>query len=259
MHIVRAFVVSAILLSAVPAFAQESNPPRRDRRETPQVQVRAFALSYSGLYGRFFFGRSGIGLPVARPRMAWIADNFVEEGRPLGLSPNAYASWPFARPGWSGWPYYANQDLAPKAPATPKAESASAILEGRNRWKAGDFTGALAGFKESVANDLESGAARLHMALGLLAMGDLRNADKALVSALDIVRTPEELNALGFPEWFRNAKERAKFEDRLIPARDGSGSLSIALAQHLLGLKAKAAKTLEGAKEGSDRLGGLLR
>ena len=257
MSFVRSIVVVLVLLAATPAMAQEPNPPRRI--EAPQV--RTLVVGYTGIYGRFIYGRTGFGLPAVRPRVAWVVDDFIEEGRPLGFSSNAYGYSPFAKTSsaWTGWPYYANgRDEAPKG--APKAESEAALSEGRARWKGGDAAGALACFKKAVAEDLTNGAARLLMALALLEAGDLRNADKAVTSAVGIVRHPDELAALRFTELFRNEKERGKFVDKLTAARDGSGSLGVALAQHLLGLKAKAAKTLEGVKDpAAAKLSDLMR
>ncbi|HEU4338870.1 MAG TPA: hypothetical protein VFS19_02280 [Planctomycetota bacterium] len=257
MRFIRTIVVVLVLLAATPAMAQDPNPPRRI--EAPQV--RTLVVGYTGIYGRFIYGRTGFGLPAARPRVAWIVDDFIEEGRPLGFSTNAYGTSPFARTSsaWTGWPYYAHgRDEAPKG--APRAESEAALRDGRARWKGGDYAGALGCFKKAVAEDLSNGAARLHMALALLEAGDLRNADKAVTSAVGIVRHADELAAIEFSKLFRNEKERGKFEDKLIVGRDGSGSLVVALAQHLLGLKAKAATTLEGSKDpAAARLAELLR
>jgi hypothetical protein len=262
MNFLRAVVAATVIVLATPAFAQGEAPGERHRRrEVPQV--RTLITGYSGIHGRFIYGRPGIGWPVVHPRIFWVVDEFIEEGRPLGFSRNAYGYSSFARPRstWSDWPYYAaGRDAAPPAPTTPKAESEAAISEGRARWKAGDTAGALASFKKAVAEDLKSGTARLYMALALLATGDPKNADKALVSALDLIRGREEVAALTIDGLFRNPKERAKFEAKLTPAGDGTGSLTIALAQHLLGLKAKAARTLDGLKDpAANRVAELIR
>jgi hypothetical protein len=243
MRILRALVFAAVLLSAAPAFAQNDSPAKGGARpETPQV--RNFIPNYSGIFGRFFY---------ARPRIAWLVDDLVPVARPLGISPNYNYFDTAGRtiPDWRTWPYVSTggRDEGPKADTTPKGESETALVDGRARWKAGDYAGALAGFKKAVANDLASGPARLHMALALLASGDEKNADKAVASAIDLVRGPDELAAIKLDELFRNAKERAKFEAKLVPSRDGTGSLTIALAQHLLGMKAKAAALLGGLKD----------
>lgn len=261
MNFIRSIVAATIIVLATPAFAQSDAPAGSNRRrEVPQV--RTLVTGYSGVFGRFIYGSPGIGWPAVHPRIAWVVDEFIEEGRPLGFSPNTYIH-PSARPRspWFDWPYYAaGRDVAPPAPRTPKAESEAALGEGRSRWKAGDLAGALASFKRAVAEDLRSGTARLYMALALFATGDLRNADKALVSALDLVRGREEVAALNFEGLFRTPKERGKFESKLTPAGDGTGSLTIALAQHLLGMKAKAARTLDGVKDpAANRLAELIR
>src|SRR5687768_2760267 len=112
MKIIRAIVVAAILVTAIPASAQESNP--NPYRGGEVAQRRSLALGYAGYHGRFFYGRGGIGWPVAQPRVAWIADDYVPEGRPLGLSPSAYRDTAYNNPSWSGWPYYAHgRDEAP--------------------------------------------------------------------------------------------------------------------------------------------------
>jgi tetratricopeptide (TPR) repeat protein len=185
----------------------------------------------------------------------WVVDEFVQEGRPLGFSPSAYGpnNYSAPQPSWGGWPYNTGgRDLAPPpAPSTPKAESDSALAEGRGLWKSGDYTGALACFKRAVASNLSNGSARLHMGLALLATGDLANADKAVASALVHLGGPDDVTAVNLEGSFRNPKERSKFESKLVPARDGSGTLSVALAQHLVGLKAKAAKLLADSKDPS--------
>ena len=255
MTLIRTTVVVLILLAATPAFGQEK-PEDRNRRLLPQV--RTLVTNYSGIYGRFMYGRP---LHVVRPRTLWVVDDYMPEGRPLGISGNYnyFDTEGRVYTDWNRWPYVSTggRDEAPKE--TPKAEADAAMAEGRALWKAADYAGALAAFKKAVANDLKNAGARFHMALALLATGDLRNADKALASGLDLARGPEELPSLG-ADSFRNAKERAKFETKLFPMGDGTGSLTVALAQHLLGLKEKAAKTLEGIQEpAAAKLGVLIR
>lgn len=251
MHFIRALVAAAIILSATPVAAQDSAPEggKSSGRNVPQVRVAD--SGYYGTYGRFIYGRPYVGLPVIRPRVWWVVNEFVEEGRPLGFSPSAYGYYPRGgpQPSWSGWPYNntGGRDVAPRVPVTSKAESEAALVEGRALWKAGDYAAALASFKRAVASDLASGSARLYMAIALLAAGDLANADKAVASALDHLRGPDE--AAGMSLEFRNPKERAKFEAKLVPAKDGSGSLAVALAQHLSGMKQKAVALLNGMKD----------
>ncbi len=261
MHLMRAIVAAAVIWSALPAAAQQ--PVENNRRGRQEVaHVRTTVVNYSGIFGRFIYGRAGIGWPVVNPRIVWTVDEFIAEGRPLGFSPSAYGQISFARPqiSWSGWPYVAGVDEKPRNPSPPKAESEAALREGRARWRAGDPVGALAAFKKAVANDLASGAARLHMALALLATGDLKNADKAVESALAGLGGPDDVASLRFDELFRNAKEREKFEAKLFPSKDGAGTLAVSLAQHLLGMKEKAKALLEKSEvPAAKKLAELLR
>lgn len=261
MRLIRAFVAAAVIGSALPAAAQQPVENKRGGRQEV-AHVRTTVVNYSGIFGRFIYGRAGIGWPAVNPRIAWTVDEFIAEGRPLGFSPSAYGQISFARPhvSWSGWPYVAGVDAKPRSPSLPKAESEAALREGRARWRAGDQAGALAAFKKAVANDLASGVARLHMALALLAAGDLRNADRAVESALAGLGGPDDVATLKLDELFRNAKEREKFEVKLFTSKDGAGALAVALAQHLLGMKEKAKALLDKSEEpAAKKLAELLR
>jgi hypothetical protein len=253
-----AFVMAVIISAAMPAAAQESGPVRvRDRRE-----VRAIAINgwggyglYSGYVGGFrrypyHLGR-GILYPSVAPRTVWVGNYYMEEGRPLGLDPNVYGDRAYYTAGTPAWPYHyeAGRDEAPPGKPAPKVDSEESIGEGRWQWRAADYAGALASFKKAVAADLESADARLHMALGLLAAGDLKNADKALASALQLERATDDIAGLAFDELFPKPRELRKFEAKLVPAKDGTGAMTVALAQYLLGVKAKAAATLEASKD----------
>ena len=257
MCLLRAVVAAAVVACAVPAAAQDQ-PENRNRRLLPDT--RALVMNYSGIYGGFMYGRP---LYYTRPRTYLYADDYIAGGRPLGISPNYNYFDAEGRvfTDWNRWPYVATggRDEAPRAEPTPKADAEAALIEGRALWKAADYEGALSSFKRAVAQDLKNPAARLHMGLALLITGDLKNADKAVASALDLLRAGDELPSLGI-EPFRNPKERARFEAKLFPARDGTGTLTVALAQHLLGLKEKAKALLETSEDrAAKKLAGLLR
>lgn len=248
MSLLRAIVAAAVIVAAVPAHAQSAQESRRPvHREV--AEVRTTFGGYSGVLGRFLYGPPRLLWPVARPRTVWVEDDLAPEARPLGFSASAYGYSTYSRPepGWLGWPYVSTggRDEAPVTSSGPRAEAEAAVQEGRARWRAGNASGALDSFKRAVAADLKYGPAQLHMALALLAAGDGRNADKAVASALDLVRAPEELAALKLDDLFRATKDRTKFESKIAPAADGSGTLASALAHHLLGLKARAAALLE--------------
>jgi len=260
MRTLRSIVAALIIVGATPAFAQERQVGRPVPSQTVQ-QSRGhygFAYGYSGypgLYGRFMYGRPLYGWPLLRPRTWLVADEVNPGGRPLGFSPNAfgYDSTAYQRPdaGWNGWPYHntGGRDEELKVPPAPSAEADTEIEEGRARWREGDVSAALAAFKRAVAADLKSPAARLHMALALLPTGDLKNADKALASALDLEGFADEVAVMDLESLFKNAKARAKYEARLAPASDGTGTLTSALAHHLLGMKAKAEKLLVESRD----------
>ena len=256
LHLVRALVAAAIIGAAMPAAAQESRPVRvQDRREVRAVAMNGWGYGmYSGYVGgapRFHYARRGVLYPYYRGPATWQTIPYVEGGRPLGLDPNAYGDRAYYTPGYSEWPYHyeAGRDEAPPEIPAPKAASEESIGEGRALWRAGDYAGALASFKKAVADDLESADARLHMALGLLAAGDLKNADKALASALVFERAADDVLGLAFDELFAKPKELRKFEAKLVPAKDGTGALTVALAHYLLGAKAKGAAMLEASKD----------
>lgn len=266
MHFIRSIVAALIIVGATPALAQEG---RRVGQPVPSQNLGYYAgygyhysygygIRYPGVYGRFMYRRANYGFPLVRPRTWLVADEIDPNGRPLGFSSNAwgYDSMAYQRPDpeWNGWPYNrGGRDEEIKVPPAPSAEADTEIEEGRARWREGDLAAALAAFKRAVAADLTSSAARLHMALALLPTGDLRNADKALASALDLEAVTDEIAIVDLESLFRNAKARAKYEAKLTPARDGAGTLTVALAQHLLGMKAKAAKLLEESQDPAAR------
>lgn len=63
-------------------------------------------------------------------------------------------------------------------------KSSRLIEEGRKRCKAADYRGALDAFRAAVIADTEDGLAQAYFALGLILVGDGKNADKALRSAV---------------------------------------------------------------------------
>ena len=249
MKLMRALVVAAVIVAAIPAAAQDGPVGTKRGNGQGQTQTRYHNVRSAGWYGRFLYGPPRYYWPVSRPGVMWVVDDYIPEGRPLGFSANAYGYSQYSRPepGWFGWPYVSmgGRDEGPRGPGAPRVEAEAGVAEGRSRWRAGDLAGALDSFKQAVASDLRHGDAQLHMALALLVTGDPRNADKALISALELIRGPGDLARLQIDDFFRNAKARAKFEAKAVPAADGAGSLTAALAQHLLGRPAKATELLK--------------
>jgi tetratricopeptide (TPR) repeat protein len=217
------------------------------------VYIRTSFGCYLGHYSGFYYR-----WPVVRDRVTYYADDLTPTVRPLGFgaNPGDFDSSPNFR---YRWPYdsIGGRDEAPARPA--RVESEAAVGEGRARWRAGDTAGALESFKKAVSADLKYGPAQLHMALALVAAGDSRNADKAVRSALDILRGADEISALKLEELFRTPKDRTRFEAKLAVGADGTGSLALALAHHLLGRKAKAAALLGALTDpAAARLAALL-
>ena len=242
MSVLRAFVAAFVIFAAVPSAEAQADPGRRPRR-TVVVHVRTSFGGYLGDYGVFYYG-----WPVVRPTFTYLADDLAPTVRPLGFGSNPGDFDPASTFRYR-WPYDTSGGRDEAPPRTPRVESEAAISEGRARWRAGDAAGALESFKKAVSADLKYGPAQLHMALALVAAGDLRNADKAVRSALDILRGADEVSALKIDDLFRTPKERARFEAKLTVGTDGTGSLAVALAHHLMGRKAKAAALLAALKD----------
>jgi hypothetical protein len=103
--------------------------------------------------------------------------------------------------------------------------SVKEIEEGRRRFKAADYRGAVDLFRQAVVLDTSSGLAQAWFSLGLAVTGDYRNAEKALRAAAD--RAP--FGALHLREAFRDEKERSRVVLQLSKVT-GEGSLSAAYA-----------------------------
>jgi len=255
MQILRAVVVTAIILAAVPHAHAQDEPLKRDGRHFA-VDVRTTFGGYCGYTGQFFYR------PILlRPRTIFFWEAAGPAVRPLGLEPGSQDY----DPGFDWlrlWPYVSTggRDAAPAPMAGPRGESEAALESGRMTWRAGDEAGALDRFKKAVAADVKNGPAQIHMALALLAAGDGRNADRAVRSALDAVRGPGEIAGIDLAGCFRNAKALMKFIDRLDGVKDGAGTLTAALANHLLGRKDRAAAKLAAMDDpAAAKLAGLLR
>jgi hypothetical protein len=256
MKILRAVLAAAIILAAVPhAYAQSDPGDARGRRSA--VHVRTTFGGYCGSTGQFFYGA-----PVIRLRpFNFSAEVLYPVVRPLGLAPGSQdydngfdwvARWPYVSTG--------GRDAAPSPMEKPRGASDTALREGKRLWRAGDPAGALEQFKKAVAADLTNAPAQLHMALALLAAGDGRHADRATRSALDAVRGPEDITGIELVAYFRNAKALTKFIERLDGVKDGAGSLTAALANHLLGRKERAAAQLAAMGDpAAAKLAGFLK
>jgi len=133
-----------------------------------------------------------------------------------------------------GSPAAAASSSGPPAPAparSPEAASAREEEEGCRRFRAGDYRAAVDSFRSAVAAHPGRPAAQAWFAVGLVTLGEGRNADKALRSAVTDGLQPGALTLDGF---FRDDKERVRVIVML--AKVGSeGGLAAAYALSLAG------------------------
>lgn len=122
-----------------------------------------------------------------------------------------------------------------------ESKSSRQIEEGRKRVKAGDYRGALDAFRAAVIADTEDDLAQAYFALGLILIGDGRNSDKALRSAVQAgFSGPLEVKGL-----WKDERERTRVLE-VLGRIVGEGELTAAWTLFLLGepvfLKRLAAK-----------------
>ncbi|HUR38132.1 MAG TPA: hypothetical protein VM222_01510 [Planctomycetota bacterium] len=120
---------------------------------------------------------------------------------------------------------------APAAPRSPEAASAREEEEGRRRFRSGDYRAALDAFRAAVAAHPGRPAAQAWFAVGLVTLGEGRNADKALRSAAAAGLVPGALSLDGL---FRDDKERVRVIVMLAKV-ESEGGLAAAYALALAG------------------------
>ncbi len=178
-------------------------------------------FGYTGGYGGY-----GYGFPDTYvPGSYYTGGGLYSYGTPPGL----YGGRAFVRrtPVNDFYPGPLRAGPAPEKGA--EYASAREIEEGRRRFRAGDYRGALDEFRAAVAAHTESPLAQAHFALALAVTGDHKNADKSLRGAADhVLGGKVDLKAM-----FRDDKERARVQGLLAKAPDGS--LTAAWALSLLG------------------------
>jgi len=114
---------------------------------------------------------------------------------------------------------------------TPQLISLREIEEGRRRFRMGDYRGAVDSFRSAVVATTDSPVAQAWFALSLIALGEGRNADKALRSAVAGGLAPGAVSLEGL---FRDDKERVRIIVTL--AKVGpDGTLAAAYALSLSG------------------------
>jgi tetratricopeptide (TPR) repeat protein len=119
--------------------------------------------------------------------------------------------------------------------------SSRELEEGRRRFHAGDYRGAVDSFRSAVAAYPEDPAAQAWFAVGLVALGEGRNADKALRSAAAGGLVSGTLSLEGL---FRDDKERVRVIVALAKVV-GDGGLAAAYALALSGEPARLKQLAE--------------
>ncbi|HVR83303.1 MAG TPA: hypothetical protein VMU54_03270 [Planctomycetota bacterium] len=144
-------------------------------------------------------------------------------------------TWPGE--GYFGRPHAATATAGPTPPLqpaidrTPQAMSLRDIEEGRRRFRMADYRGAVDSFRSAVAATTDSPVAQAWFAVSLVALGEGRNADKALRSAVLSGLPPASVSLDGL---FRDEKEKVRLIVAL--AKVGTdGSLAAAYALSLAG------------------------
>ncbi|HLY11615.1 MAG TPA: hypothetical protein VKW04_20100 [Planctomycetota bacterium] len=169
-------------------------------------------------------GYYGYGLGGGYPSEFWGGDRYY--GRPHYGS--ATAAGPMGPP-------------QPPADRTPQSSSLREIEEGRRRFHVGDYHGALDAFRSAVVATTDSPVAQAWFAVCLIAVGDGRNADKAIRTAAS---GGLSAGALSLDGQFRDEKERVRMIVTL--AKVGSeGSLAAAYALSLAGEPARLRQLAE--------------
>ncbi len=136
----------------------------------------------------------------------------------------------------------------------PALAVAREIEEGRGKFKAGDYRGAVDAFRAAVVADISSASSQAWFALGLAAAGDFRNADKALRAAAGGAPFGE----IDLKDLFKDGRER----DRVLGVLgrvSGDGALAAAWVRMLAGDPAPLRKLAEkdgDAKKLLPRTGG---
>jgi hypothetical protein len=120
---------------------------------------------------------------------------------------------------------------APAPRQTPEAASLREIQEGQRRFRLGDYRGAVDSFRSAVVASPDSPLAQAWFAVALIAVGESRNADKALRAASAGGLAPGALSLDGL---FRDDKERVRMIVALAKVT-GEGSLAASYALSIAG------------------------
>lgn len=127
---------------------------------------------------------------------------------------------------------YSPSSYSPLNEASRLSEITSArdIEVGLRRLKSGDYRGAVDSFRAAVIEQPQDGSAKAHFALGLVIVGDGKNADRSLRAAAEL----GSFGKIAVNSMFKDEKER----DRIVGSLgriSGEGALAAAWVQSLAG------------------------
>ncbi|HZE95630.1 MAG TPA: hypothetical protein VE981_01255 [Planctomycetota bacterium] len=250
--VVTALALSGFAATAAAQDSRESQDGSRPRRSIGYSTSVTGGYAYPGYgtwgggYGSGYATGTGYGWS---PASGWGYGGGCRPGFITGY-PGFGAVWAGYRSGWGGYyggygyygrdPWFgmpsaeatvAGPATAPAVDRSPGVAAVREMQEGRRRFHAGDYRGALDSFRSGVVATPDDAVAQAWFAVALMAAGDGRNADKALRAAAAAGLRPGSLSLDGV---FRDDKERV----RMIVAfakQGGDGSLAASYALSLAG------------------------
>jgi hypothetical protein len=248
---VKKIMLSAVLL-AVMAVAAEAQIYVEYHRKTSHSSL---TVTYSSGYGcGYGYGGYGYGSGYGYPGYSGTYGGATYAYTPYGGWGYGYGPYtPYGYGSAYGGGYHYGRvprmDYSPTLPApaphgvsdrTHELVADKNIEEGRRRFRAGDYRGALDSFRSALTTDLANGSAQAWFALALAVTGDGKNADKALRGAAPLAPFKVDLK-----DAFKDERERTRVM-ALLARMTGDGALTAAWAQSLAGdparLKAMAEK-----------------
>lgn len=252
-----AIATVALAALAAPAFAQDPNSSPSQRRN-----------GYSGSSGTVSGGGTYL------PGTGYSGSSYSTWGYGTGCRPGGIIGYPgFGTiwpgyggyygygAGYGGYPGYYGTEGAyggapfgtataagPMQPAqpvvdrSPQSTASREIEEGRRRFRTGEYRSAVDSFRSAVVATTDNPVAQAWFAVGLIAAGDGKNADKALRSA---AASGIPAGALSMDGMFRDDKERV----RMIVALAKVGSEGGFAAAYLLSLAGEPVRLKQMAEK----------
>ncbi|MBV8881794.1 MAG: hypothetical protein JO332_17685 [Planctomycetaceae bacterium] len=235
-------VVAALASVAAPLPAQEASEPSSRRQPAGNSTGYAWSPGSPGFGGPALYGWGGPcrpGFVAGYPGVGLFWGGYCGRGAG-GYGPwngDGYFSRPFASATAAG-PVL----TSPPLDRTPQGAASRELEEGRRRFREGDYAGAVDAFRSAVVASTENPALQAWFAVSLIAVGDGRNADKALRSA---AASGLSVGAVAPAGLFRDDKERV----RMIVALAKVGSEGGLAAAYVLSLAGEPARLKQLAEK----------